>query len=416
MSNQINQATNMTNYVKDVWAEDYVEELVSEAVLVKELSTAKDAKVLLGGQMQLPLVTAREQGISYGRTFDTTDARAGIRMNVTPATVTPPLITIQSLIGSDLVEQTEKGGKTSYGSAFDTVLESQLESLLSRAEVDFLYGGEAWAVVNGTPTVTSTTHVAVVLANKSDTFLNTLLNAELDFYSADFATRHTANGPAIVTGYDMENSTLSVIAFNGTDANAIASTDNVVGYNSKGNTVVGLLPQISFRGTTFYGANNTTISSLQGQVYSTSAAFNMGTAQTLVAKAAAFLPKGTLTCFVSYGQFGALGVDATGQIRWPKGGDDITAGFPAIDVIGAGVKAEIRPHAFLKDADALVFPMGSAIVAGQGTLDIYTSTSAGPMVTWLPNKYAYAASAGFSAQPMLTKPNQCVRATALTAP
>lgn len=403
--------TDLANYIKDVWAPEAVNTTVESAILVNELEMGGFEKI--GRTLQVALRTKNEQGISYGLTA----IRSALSMSVSPAAVTPPVLSIQSLIRLDALTQSAGGDKVSYGSAFDLVLDSARESLLNREELEFIYGGLPWATVNGSPTVTSTTHVEVVLAGGADAFLNGLLGAELDFYASDGTTRRTANGPAVVESYNMSSRKLKVNCANGTDAGNIADTDQVYGYGSGGaartNNIFGLLAQTTYRGTNFFGIDNQALPTLQGQTYPVGGDYDYSVAAKAVTRVMAFLPKSKVSQLVSPAQFGSLVAELAGQVRWPTGGKDIDVAFPSIQLNIGFVKAEVRAHPFLGDADGLCGPLDEVLVAGTNK-EPWTSTDAGEMVVWVPSSAGYAITSAVQAQPIITKPNLFVRMSTMT--
>ena len=403
--------TDLANYIKDVWAPEAVNTTVESAILVNELEMGGFEKV--GRTLQVSLRTKNEQGISYGLS----SIRSALSMSVSPAAVTPPVLSIQSLIRLDALTQTAAGDKVSYGSAFDLVLDSARESLMNREELEFIYGGLPWATVNGAPVVTSTTNVAVVLAGGADAFLNGLLGAEVDFYAANGTTRRTNNGPAVVSGYNMATRTLNVVAANGTDASAILTTDTIYGYGSGGsagtNNIFGLLSQITYRSTNFFGIDNTALPTLQGQDYNVGGAYSRTVASKAVSKTMAFLPKSKVSQFVSANQFGSLVAEVAGQIHWPSGGKEADVAFPAIDLNIGYVKAEVRAHPFVADQDGFTGPLDEVLVAGTNK-EPWTSTDAGEMVVWVPSSAGYAITSAVQAQPIITKPNMFVRMRLMT--
>lgn len=402
--------TDLANYIKDVWAPEAVNSIVESAILVNELEMGGFEKI--GRSLQVALRTKNEQGISYGLS----NIRSALTMGVQPAVVVPQVLSIQSLIRLDALTQTAAGDKVSYGSAFDLVLDSARESLMNREEVEFIYGGLPWATVNGTPGVVSTT-VTVVLAGESDAFFNSLLGAEVDFYASNGTTRHTANGPAIVTSYAMSTKTLVVTAFNTTDATAIANADQIYGYNSGGaagtNNIFGILNQISYNGANFFGLTNGNFPTLLGQVYPVGGNYTQSVAAKAVNLTLAFLPKSKVSQFVSSHQFGSLVAALVGQIRWMNGGSDANIAFPSIELNVGYIKCEVRAHPFLADADGFTGPLDEILVAGTNK-EPWTATDAGEMVVWVPSSAGYAITSAVQAQPIITKPNQFVRMETMT--
>jgi hypothetical protein len=288
---------------------------------------------------------------------------------------------------------------------------------MNREELEFIYGGLPWATVNGAPVVTATTNVAVVLAGGADAFLNGLLGAEVDVYAANGTTRRTANGPAVVAGYNMATRTLNLIAANGTDASAILTTDTIYGYGSGGSVaasnIFGLLSQITYRGTNFFGIDNTALPTLQGQDYNVGGNYSRTVASKAVSRTMAFLPKSKVSQFVSANQFGSLVAEVAGQIHWPAGGKDVDVAFPAIDLNIGYVKAEVRAHPFMADQDGFTGPLDEVLVAGTNK-EPWTSTDAGEMVVWVPSSAGYAITSAVQAQPIITKPNMFVRMRLMT--
>jgi hypothetical protein len=138
-----------------------------------------------------------------------------------------------------------------------------------------------------------------------------------------------------------------------------------------------------------------------------------------------FLPESDLSLFVSPNQYAAMikeqiGVNlsgaaatATQMARRGEGGGEVVAGFSGIEIPVGDTRCMVRRHPFVKDADALLLPLAEIDVAGTSK-GVYDATAAGNMFVFTPGTLSYTYSLVFQAQPVILKPNQCVRGTGLT--
>jgi len=425
----VNSAS-LENFIKEKYADEADDTIVKCAILVKDTQLNKNW-FGVGDKFQIPVKVQDEQGWTFGVPTASAQANNPIPLQIEPAQVPVPMLSLQSAINVDVLKRTGNGKEASFGPALDLMLDSARDSLYRLAENEYLYGADShgWAIVNGSPSVSGTT-ATIVLKSYAPAWFASLVGAQLDFYNAAGTTHRNTNAAVVITGFNLTTNTLSVSG-NNTDLNAIASTDIVVGFgegtiaSSNFAGIVGLMTQTSYSGNWGWGIDNTVYPSVAGQVLAVNGVFTYAEAAKMVGLSTNFLPESDLSLFVSPNQYAALvkeqiGVNlsgsaatATQMARRSEGGGDVMAGFTGIEIPVGDTKCFVRRHPFVKDVDALLLPLGEVDVAGTSK-GVFDATAAGNMFVFTPGTLSYTYSLVFQCQPVILKPNQCVRATGLT--
>jgi hypothetical protein len=341
------------------------------------------------------------------------------------------MLSMQSAINVDVLKRTSNGKDASFGPALDLMLDSARDSLYRLCEQEYLYGADTggWASANGTATVSGTT-ATLAIDGYAPAWFASLVGAQIDFYDSDGTPIHNSNAAVVITGFNLTTSVLS-LSGNNTDLNAIEDNDIIVGRgegtvaSSNFAGITGLFTQTSLAGDWGWGINNTTFPSVRGQVLPVNGVFNYAEAAKMVGLSTNFLPETDLSLFISPNQYAAMikeqiGVNlsgaaatATQMARRGEGGGEVVAGFSGIEIPVGDTRCYVRRHPFVKDSDALLLPLAEVDVAGTSK-GVFDATAAGNMFVFTPATLSYNYSLVFQAQPVILKPNQCVRATGLT--
>lgn len=421
-------AASLQNYIKEKYAEEADDTIIKCSILVKDTQLNKNW-FGVGDKFQIPVKVQDEQGWTFGIPTQSAQANSPVPLQIEPAQVPVPMLSLQSSINVDVLKRTGNGKEASFGPALDLMLDSARDSLYRLAENQYLYGADTsgWAAVNGAPTVSGTT-ATIVLTKYAPAWFASLVGAPLDFYNAAGTTHRNTNAAVVITGFNLFTNTLTVSG-NNADLTAIATTDIVVGYgegtlasaNFKG--IVGFMAQISHQGDWGWGISNTTFPSVAGQVLAVGGVFTYAEAAKMVGLSSNFLPEGDLSLFVSPNQYAALvkeqvGANVTsGSSQMAKrylGSDtDAVAGFNRIEIPIGDSRCYVRSHPFVKDVDAALLPLSEVDVAGTSK-GVFDSTAGGDMFVFTPGTLSYNYSLVFQCQPVILKPNQAVRATGLT--
>jgi hypothetical protein len=418
-------SSSLENYIKEKYADEADDTIVKCSILVKDTQLNKNW-FGVGDKFQIPVKVQDEQGWTFGVPTSVSQANGPIPLQIEPAQVPVPMLSLQSAINVDVLKRTGNGKEASFGPALDLMLDSARDSLYRLAEVEYLYGGDSkgWAIVNGSPSVSGTT-ATITLKSYAPAWFASLVGAQLDFYNAAGTTHRNTNAAVVITGFNLTTNVLSVSG-NNTDLSAIASTDIVVGFgegtlpSSSFAGIVGLMTQTSYSGNWGWGIDNTVFPSVAGQVLAVNGVFTYAEAAKMVGLSTNFLPESDLSMFCSPNQYAALIKEQVGATtsatfgkRYMDGDKEAEAGFTGMEIPIGDTRCMIRRHPFVKDIDALLLPLDECDVAGTSK-GVFDATAAGNMFVFTPATLSYNYSLVFQAQPVILKPNQCVRATGLT--
>ncbi len=425
----VNSAS-LENYIKEKYADEADDTIIKCAILVKDTQLNKNW-FGVGDKFQIPVKVQDEQGWTFGVPTQSAQANGPIPLQIEPAQVSVPMLSMQSAINVDVLKRTGNGKEASFGPALDLMLDSARDSLYRLCEQEYLYGADTggWASANGTASVTGTT-ATLAIDGYAPAWFSSLVGAQIDFYDSDGTPIHNSNAAVVITGFNMTTSTLS-LSGNNSDLVAIEDNDIIVGRGegtvaaSNFAGITGLFTQTSFAGDWGWGINNTTFPSVRGQVLPVNGVFSYAAAAKMVGLSSNFLPESDLSLFVSPNQYAAMvkeqiGVNlsgaaatATQMARRGEGGGEVTAGFTGLEIPIGDTRCMVRRHPFVKDTDALLLPLAEIDVAGTSK-GVYDATAAGNMFVFTPGTLSYTYSLVFQAQPVILKPNQCVRGTGLT--
>ena len=417
----------LENYIKEKYADEADDTIIKCAILVKDTQLNKNW-FGVGDKFQIPVKVQDEQGWTFGVPSASSNANNPIPLQIEPGQVPVPMLSMQSAINVDVLKRTGNGKEASFGPALDLMLDSARDSLYRLCEQEYLYGGDSsgWAIVNGSPTVVGTT-ATITLKSYAPAWFASLVGAQLDFYDTTGATHRNTNAAVVITGFNLVTNVLSVSG-NHTDLTNIASTDIVVGFGegtvaaSNFAGITGLMTQTSFAGNWGWGIDNTVFPSVRGQTLAVNGTFDYAEAAKMVGLSTNFLPESDLSLYVSPNQYAALIKEQAGAnlsststqmaIR-SDGGGEREAGFTGLEIPVGDVRCYVKRHPFVKDVDALLLPLAEVDVAGTSK-GVFDATAAGNMFVFTPATLSYTYSLVFQAQPVILKPNQCVRATGLT--
>ncbi len=403
-------AAKLASFLKVVYPKKISNNVVAPAIIFNNTDFGED--IAPGQKVVVPTLLAPEQGVTYGTAAaaGTATTNGAISLVIKDAEINPANISVKSVLPLDVVERA-KTGQAAFEQATLLRFREQRKTILLRTEWTWLYGGEAMATINGAPSVS--TNATCVLTNHSPALCSTLLNAQLDCYTAG-GVKQNANAALNVVSVVMgaAGAVSLVLSGNATDLAALATTNQFFFLGAYGVEATGLMQQVSNTGTLF-GIDAGVYPGFKGNTITSTGALTMPKISDGVALCKQFLPEDDLTVFVSSRNFARLVQEQQGYQRWLEGGKNAKVGFTGLALSVGNEGAMLVEHPFVKDADVLIVPLPQVIKVGTSEEPLDAS-SAGDLIVYDPTTISYIYTMYLAAVPFLRKPNNACRMSGVT--
>lgn len=388
---------------KEVYA-DKLESLVPDfGILTKKIGFAKAKKT--GRDYVKPVKLTNEHGFTYGQGLAT--LQDIISSDVDDAKVRGNSFTLRAGFSYDAAANMASD-RGSFMTATKFKFMAMMESATHRLEQQLIYGGSGLGVADSSQdsvtAVTDTDKVIVpisaaswaagVWAASEGAFvqLNTVAAGTASAVEGDDGSQ-TVNKFSIVS-VDSANKTITLGTYDATEAAALvveieAADYNVFWYGSKGNEMVGLRSVVSNTGT-LYGIAGASYSLWQGNTYAVGAA-NL-TLKKVYSGVNMAIGKGLnedITCLVSPATFATMANDEAALRRYNAQEKTGKRGVEGIEYQGPSGKITILVHPFVREQEAIAFPIAKAERIGATDLTFNTPGKGDEMFQQMPTATGY---------------------------
>lgn len=359
---------------KEVYA-DEIKNLVPEASHITKKVPFKAASQQ-GRKYVQPVIVSNVGGFTVGDNTQAYKLNPSAGMVTKDAEITSPgLVLRQSIPYGQLAKSTSDKG--AFINATKLTVESMMEAMTKRNEINFLYGDSGIGSTSA-DSYSSGSDIELTIDSGSwsaGIWAGSEGSTSVEFYdttAAAIVDDGSGNSSCVVKSVDTDNKKIVVTCYNSTLAAAIhaaittnSHTCSIWYLGTKGVEPLGLQSICQTSGTLF-NIDNTQFSLFKGNDASTSgpltlsillSLFNKAIAKGLSEETTIYLnPKMWLTL--------ATNLQSIRQIDYSYKSSKIDNGSEAIDIYTSAGKSSIVPHLFVKEADVFIIPEKRLIRTG----------------------------------------------------
>ncbi|GAC1590964.1 MAG: hypothetical protein NVS3B25_09950 [Hymenobacter sp.] len=376
--------TQLLGTIKNTYAKQIQDNRVTSHVGLDLFKVDKEIPLSTQG-FNIPILVAHSQSTTYDNSQGTQSLTTQTAPQSVNVVVTPKELSERFTVPFGMLAQAAMGQQVSFVTEYSLKMLAIWEALERQAEQSIWYGGTYFAVNSSATTFAANSSVLTLSPGSfSPAYLAGCLNAPVDLYSANGATKYTANGAAVVSGVDIVAGTMTITVISNTDQTTIntnqATAIQVWRYNEKGFGTVGLCAQLANTTTAlFAGMDPTAYNVLKANVFAAVGNLSLTKVVKYVATAKNMGLKGKARVFVCPDAFSAFANELTGLRRFDgsfsKG--KLESGAETIDLRVGNVTMSITEVPFLKTSevyccaeDSILRPGVSDITDSIGDLDL----------------------------------------------